>query len=167
MLNQTLAKKMFLVFNESGIFIAACHHWFVILVCNWSGELAKYPLAIIEKLLAVYGKNGGCAYNIGCVFSKTLANISLGMQAHELDFQLMVGASYGHTHNQKCQLDWHPMYILGIGHTEGEGCEHIFSSSNELARSMRHATSFHQCQTIKEHFSFWDADKYAALSAFF
>ncbi|KAG2143103.1 hypothetical protein DEU56DRAFT_911034 [Suillus clintonianus] len=160
-------KKMFSVFDESGIFIAVCRHRFVFLACDMvrSGELAKYPLAIIEKLLAVYGKNGGCAYDIGCAFSKTLTNSSLGTQARELDFRLMVGAFHGHAHNRKCQLDWHPMTIRGIGHTEGEGCEHVFSSSNELARSTRHATPFHRRQTIEEHFSFWDADKYAALSA--
>ncbi|KAG2337856.1 hypothetical protein BDR05DRAFT_978353 [Suillus weaverae] len=74
-------KKMFSVFDESGIFIAACHHRFVVLACNmiWSRELAKYLLAIIDKLLTVYGKNGGCAYDIGCAFSKTLTNSSLGM----------------------------------------------------------------------------------------
>ncbi|KAG2369623.1 hypothetical protein BDR07DRAFT_1266912 [Suillus spraguei] len=107
-------KKMFSVFDESGIFIAACRHRFVVLACDMiqSGELAKYPLAIIDKLLAVYGKNGGCAYDIGCAFSKTLTNSSLGMRAGELDFRLMVGAFHGHAHNRKCQLDWHPMYIL-------------------------------------------------------
>ncbi|KAG1789934.1 uncharacterized protein HD556DRAFT_1243055 [Suillus plorans] len=159
-------KKMFSVFDESGIFIAACRHRFVVLACDMirSGELAKYPLAIIDKLLAVYGKNGGCAYDIGCTFSKTLTNSSLGMRARELDFRLMVGAFHGHAHNRKCQLDWHPMYILGTGHTEGEGCEHIFSSSNELARSTRHASPFHRRQTIEEHFLFWDTDKYATLS---
>ncbi|KAI6020940.1 hypothetical protein BKA83DRAFT_4464510 [Pisolithus microcarpus] len=67
-------KRMFLMFHESGIFIASCWHRFVLLACNMvkSGELAKYPLAIISKLLSVYGKNGGCAYNIGCTFSTTL-----------------------------------------------------------------------------------------------
>ncbi|KAG1800235.1 uncharacterized protein HD556DRAFT_1207086, partial [Suillus plorans] len=127
-------KKMFSVFDESGIFIAACRHRFVLLACDMiqSRELAKYPLAIIKKLLAVYGKNGGCAYDIGCTFSKTLSNSSLGTQAHELDFRLMMGAFHGHTHNRRCQLNWHPMYIPGIGHTEGKGCEHIVSSSNEL-----------------------------------
>ncbi|KAG1800236.1 uncharacterized protein HD556DRAFT_1230306 [Suillus plorans] len=30
---------------------------------------------------------------------------------------------------------------------------------------MRHASPFHQHQTIEEHFSFWDADKYATLEA--
>ncbi|KAG2336017.1 hypothetical protein BDR05DRAFT_897365 [Suillus weaverae] len=46
---------------------------------------------------------------------------------------------------------------------EGEGCEHVFSASNKLAWSTRHASIFHWHQTIEEHFAFWDADKYAAL----
>ncbi|KAG2335913.1 hypothetical protein BDR05DRAFT_978878 [Suillus weaverae] len=78
----------------------------------------------------------------------------------------MVGMFHGHTHNCKCQLDWHPMYIPGTRHTEGEGCEHVFSSSNKLACSTRHTSPFHQHQTIKEHFSFWDTGKYATLSNF-
>ncbi|KAG1739229.1 hypothetical protein EDD22DRAFT_982290 [Suillus occidentalis] len=161
-------KKMFSVFDESGIFIAACRHRFILLACDMirSGELAKYPLALIDKLLNVYGKNGGCAYDIGCAFSKTLSNSSFGPRVHDLGFWLMVGSFHGHAHNRKCQLHWHPMYIRGTGHTEGEGCEHIFSASNDLARSTRHASSFHRHQSLEEHFSFWDQDKYAALSNF-
>ncbi|KAG2030990.1 hypothetical protein BDR03DRAFT_936512 [Suillus americanus] len=44
------------------------------------------------------------------------------------------------------------MYIDSIRHTEGEG--------------MRHASGFHQHQTIEEHFSFLDKNKYVTLSAF-
>ncbi|KAG2052119.1 hypothetical protein BDR06DRAFT_983288 [Suillus hirtellus] len=62
----------------------------------------------------------------------------------------MVCAFHGHTHNQQCQIDWHPMYIEGTGHTEGEGCEHVFSSLNELACSTCHTTPFHQHQTIDQ-----------------
>jgi len=109
---------------------------------------------IIDKLLMVYSKNGGCAYNIGCAFSKTLNSSTLGPQAQELGFWMMVGAFHGHAHNRRCQLDWHPMYISGTGHTKGEGCEHIFSASNELARCMRHASHFHWHQAIEEHFKF-------------
>lgn len=79
----------------------------------------------------------------------------------------MVGAFHGHAHNRKCQLDWHPMYIPGTGHSEGEGCEHIFSASNALARGTRHASTFHRHQTIEQHFTFWNDDKYAALSEIF
>ncbi|KAG2126852.1 uncharacterized protein EDB93DRAFT_1096957 [Suillus bovinus] len=31
---------------------------------------------------------------------------------------------------------------------------------------MRHASAFHQHQTIEQHFSFWDEDKCATLSIF-
>lgn len=128
---------------------------------------AKYPLALLDRLMSVLGEKGGCAYDIGCAFAKTLTNSSLGPRAHALDLRMMVGAFHGHAHNRRCQLDWHPMYIDGTGHTEGEGCEHVFSASNELARSTRHASVFHRHQTIEEHFAFWDADKYAALSMVF
>ncbi|KAG2065844.1 hypothetical protein BDR04DRAFT_1130259 [Suillus decipiens] len=68
-------KQMFAIFDESGIFIAACHHWFVLLACDMvkSGELAKYPLAIIDRLLTVYGPNGACAYDIGLHWDNVLA----------------------------------------------------------------------------------------------
>jgi len=128
---------------------------------------AKYPLALLDRLMSVLGDKGGCAYDIGCAFAKTMAKSSLGPCARALNLQMMVGAFHGHAHNRRCQLDWHPMYIDGTGHTEGEGCEHVFSASNELARSTRHATVFHRHQTIEEHFAFWDADKYASLSMIF
>ncbi|KAG1720869.1 hypothetical protein EDB19DRAFT_1646821 [Suillus lakei] len=138
-------KKMFSVFDESGIFIAACHHRFVLVACDMlqSGELAKYPLVLIDKLLGVYRPNRGCAYDIGCAFSKTLSSSSLASQANNLGFQMMVGAFHGHAHNRKCQLHWHPLYIPETGHSEGEGCDYIFSASNELAWSTRHASPFH------------------------
>ncbi|KAG1795023.1 uncharacterized protein HD556DRAFT_1431731 [Suillus plorans] len=140
----TCVDRMFSVFDESGIFIAACRHRFILLACDMvkSGELAKYPLAV------------------------TLGNSTLGPHASALNFRMMVGVFHGHAHNRRCQIDWHPMYIKGTGHMEGEGCEHIFSSSNELARSTRHTTTFHRHQSIEQHFTFWDEDKYTALSVF-
>ncbi|KAG1839898.1 hypothetical protein DFJ58DRAFT_718476 [Suillus subalutaceus] len=138
-------KKMFAVFDESGIFVATCWHRFVLLMCDMvrSGELAKYPLALMSQLLSVFGANASCAYDIGCAFSKTLGNSSLGPLAQSLNLRMMVGAFHGHAHNRRCQLDWHPMYIEGTGLTEGEGCEHVFSSSNELAQGTRHTSRFH------------------------
>ena len=112
----------------------------------------------------MFGTKIGCAYDIGCAFSKTLENSSLSQKASDAAFRLMVGAFHGHAHNRLCQLQWHPLYIQGTGRTEGEGCEHVFSSSNDLARSTRHATHFHRHQSIEEHFKFWDQDKYANLS---
>ncbi|KAF8230099.1 hypothetical protein L208DRAFT_1283528 [Tricholoma matsutake] len=78
----------------------------------------------------------------------------------------MVSAFHGHAHNQACQLEWHPLYIKGTGHSDGEGYEHVFASSNDLAHGTHHASRFHHHQAIEEHFTFWDQDKYANLSCF-
>ena len=95
---------------------------------------AKYPLAVIDCLLTVYGSDDGLGYDIGCAFATILANTILGPHAHNLNLSLMVGTFHEHAHNCQCQLRWHPMYIYGTGHTEGEGCEHVFSASNVLAQ---------------------------------
>ncbi|KAI9566562.1 hypothetical protein HD554DRAFT_2025109 [Boletus coccyginus] len=154
--------KTFNVFTKSGIFIATCHHRFVLLACDMIKT--KYPLAVINRLLSAYRPNGGCAYDIGCAFASTANNSSIADKIRTLDLHFMVGAFHGHGHNRLCQLDWHLLYIEGIGNTEGEGCEHAFSASNELVRSIRHATHFHRRQAIEQHFAFWNADKYEALS---
>ncbi|KAI5994654.1 hypothetical protein EDD15DRAFT_2165647 [Pisolithus albus] len=103
-------KRMFSMFHETGIFIASCHHRFVLLFSHTI--CAKYPLAVISKLMSVYSKNGGCAYDIGCAFSTTLRNSSLGPQSEDLKLHMMVGAFHGHAHNRMCQLDWHPCWRL-------------------------------------------------------
>jgi hypothetical protein len=124
----------------------------------------KYPLAMVNKLMDVYGSNIACGYDIGCAFTKTLASSSLGRRARELHLRLLTGAFHGHSHHRGCQLDYHPQYIKGIGLTDAEGCERIFSASNAIASGTRHASKFHRHQAIEEHFAFWDEDKYAALS---
>jgi hypothetical protein len=123
----------------------------------------KYPLAITNKLIQVYGKDIGCGYDIGCAFSKTLNASCLGPTARENRFRLLVGAFHGHAHNRACQLDWHPLYIKGAGRSDFEGCERVFSLSNELASGTRHASQFHRHQAIDEHMDFQDEDKYAQL----
>jgi hypothetical protein len=49
----------------------------------------KYPLAMVNRLLKVYGDKYpkiGCACDIGCSFNATLHNSSLGRRAQELQF---------------------------------------------------------------------------------
>lgn len=91
----------------------------------------------------------------------------MGPKAQEHELQLIVGSFHGHSHNRGCQVNWHPLYIDGMGRTDFEGCERIFESSNNQARGTRHASRFHCIQAIEEHFKHWDEDKYAALSTVF
>ncbi|KDQ49650.1 hypothetical protein JAAARDRAFT_143120 [Jaapia argillacea MUCL 33604] len=159
-------KRMFALFDECGIFLVACRHGMILLICDMiqSGELAKYPLAMVDKLLTVYGEDICIGYDIGCALDRTIEKSSLGPRAKESRLRLVVGAFHGHAHNRGCQLNWHPLYIEGIGRSDLEGCERTFASSNAVAPATRHASKFHRHQGIGQHFSFSDEDKYALLS---
>ncbi|KAK1226137.1 hypothetical protein PQX77_010897 [Marasmius sp. AFHP31] len=59
-------KKMYSFFSISGIFVSVCRHGHVLVVCDMrrSGELMKYPLAVVKELLDRYGKDIGLGYDI-------------------------------------------------------------------------------------------------------
>jgi hypothetical protein len=147
---------MFVMFEEAGIFIVSYYHRLVLLMCDMmkSGELyvisisdksctnwqpsAKHVLAIVDCLIDIIGSKVGCAYDIRCAFVTTLENSSLSEKVKDAIFHMMVGAFHGHVHNQTCQLEWHPLYIKGTGYSDGERCEHVFTSSNDLTCGTLH-----------------------------
>lgn len=121
----------------------------------------KYPLAIVSKLLQVYGPDILVGYDIGCEFSKTLDNSSLGALAREKRLRCIVPAFHGHSHNRGCQVQFLPLYFRGAGKEDFEGCERLFSESNSLAPGTRLATPFHRHQAIEEFAMFWSRQKHA------
>ncbi|KIJ24801.1 hypothetical protein M422DRAFT_130151, partial [Sphaerobolus stellatus SS14] len=66
-------KRMWAMFAETGIFLGACRHGFVLFICDMiqSGELAKYPLALTSQLIDLFGSDIAIGYDIGCAFSST------------------------------------------------------------------------------------------------
>ncbi|KAG1799829.1 uncharacterized protein HD556DRAFT_1430551 [Suillus plorans] len=147
-------KKAWGIYDETGIFVAVCRHGFVLLVADMvqSGELAKYPLAVIAKLLDVFGKRLGSGYDIGCQFKTTLDNSSLGPLTRSLQHTCLVGAFHGHAHRRLCQLFSLTTYIKGLGLEDLETCERMFSKSNSLASALRYASVFHWQQAIDCYF---------------
>ncbi|KAK1219024.1 hypothetical protein PQX77_018276 [Marasmius sp. AFHP31] len=158
-------KKMFSFFSVSGIFLSVCRHGHVLVVCDMrkSGELMKYPLAIVKALLDRYGRDLGLGYDIMCAFYRTLLR-SEKLHDQVVSFRLkgVVPAFHGHAHNRKCQVSWHPMYTEGVGLEDFEECERTFSESNHLAATTRLASEFHRHQALMEHFDFHDQDKHMA-----
>ncbi|KAK7052792.1 hypothetical protein R3P38DRAFT_3306380 [Favolaschia claudopus] len=161
-------KKMFSLFAVSGIFVVVCRHGHVVVMCDMirSGELMKYPLAMVKALMDRYGADIGVGYDIMCAFFKTLTRSSLGSQVTAMRLRGVVPAFHGHAHNRACQIGWHPLYVDGVGLEDFEECERTFSKSNHLAAATRLATPFHRQQQIDEHFHFHDLDKHAASGNF-
>ncbi|KAF8583365.1 hypothetical protein K439DRAFT_1617574 [Ramaria rubella] len=89
-------------FAESGVFVAVCRHGMLwtILDMMRSGELAKYPLATISRLLEILPERLGLGYDIACSFWSTLMRSSLGGQARKQGLRMVVPAFHGHAHNR-------------------------------------------------------------------
>ncbi|RDB20084.1 hypothetical protein Hypma_012873 [Hypsizygus marmoreus] len=164
-----LTARMWGIFDETGAFLALCRHGFVLVVADMvqSGELAKYPLSVVESLLDAFGARIGGGYDIGCKFGKTLDRSVLGPLARDLEYTALVGSFHGHAHNRLCQLSFLAKYVKGMGLEDLEGCERFFSKSNALAPSVRYASVFHRKQRIHEFIKHMDKmDTYQNLSEF-
>ncbi|KAG2072026.1 hypothetical protein BDR04DRAFT_987838, partial [Suillus decipiens] len=61
-----------------------------------SGELTKYPLAVVAKLLDAFGDRLGGGYDISYQFQATLDNSLLGPLACSLHHTLLVGTFHRH-----------------------------------------------------------------------
>lgn len=128
---------------------------------------AKYPLCITAWILEVYGPDALLAFDIACSFEVTVKNSPLlrdKVKASRLQF--VVNAFHGWAHNRLCQLQYHPLYRKGLGLEDLETLERVFSSSNTVARTVRHATQFHWLQAMDLHYRQWDEEKYQELSAY-
>ncbi|KAJ7027031.1 hypothetical protein C8F04DRAFT_1295641 [Mycena alexandri] len=168
-LSDDASKKMWAIYDETGVFICLCRHGFVLMVADMvrSGELSKYPLAMSAELMESFGRNIGAGYDISCGFSTTLWKSLLGPRALLQNFSCLVGAFHGHAHNRLCQLVFLATYVLGLGLEDLEGCERLFSKSNANAGSVRYMSVFHRLQALTTYFEHFDThETYANLSKF-
>ncbi|RDB25832.1 hypothetical protein Hypma_006599 [Hypsizygus marmoreus] len=147
-------KKMWAIFDESGIFASACRHGFVMWITDMvrSGELAKYPLAMVAKALEVLGPQHLVGYDIGCQFQSTISTSSLGPKFTEEKCRCCLNAFHGFTHNYLCQLHHHPNCIDGMGIEDLETLERVFSLSNALAPITRYMTAYRRRVFIDLYF---------------
>ncbi|KAI6001444.1 hypothetical protein EDD15DRAFT_2361851 [Pisolithus albus] len=162
-------KKTWGIYDETGIFMAVCRHGTCLLIADMvqSGERAKYPLAVVSKLMAALGDGLGGGYDIGCQFQTTLATSTLGPQVQDLNHTCLVGTFHGHAHRRLCQLSHLTLYVEGLGLEDLETCERTFSKSNALASTVRYATAFHRQQAINAYFEHNDIfEIYANLTNF-
>lgn len=128
---------------------------------------AKYPLAVVDKLLDVLQCSLGMGYDIGCEFITTINNSPLGAKAKRLGYQSLVGLFHGHAHNRLCQTKNLGTYVKDVGLEDFEGNERFYSVCNELAASLRHASTFHRRQALADFARHRDTfDTYPNVSKF-
>ncbi|KAJ3507908.1 hypothetical protein NMY22_g16786 [Coprinellus aureogranulatus] len=157
-MKESSTERMWKLYDETGVFLCLCRHGFALTAVDMvqSGELSKYPLAVVEALLDAFGSDIGAGYDIGCRFGTTLRQSTLGARAKSANFTSLVGSFHGHAHNRLCQLSHLATYVPGIGLEDLEGCERLFSKSNALANATRYASPFHRRQAIGQYLKHLD-----------
>ncbi|KAF7305454.1 hypothetical protein HMN09_00798100 [Mycena chlorophos] len=161
---ENLTDKARGIFKETGLFASFCRHSVTLVLVDMieSGESAKYGLSITCHLLAVPGKHI-LGYDIGCKFEQWVYEHPLVCKlAKEKGFSAVVGAFHITGHLRQCQLRNMPLYRDGMGLDAVENAENIFSKSNALAGTTRHASTFHCRQDIVNYFS--HSDNFDALA---
>ncbi|KAG1853644.1 hypothetical protein F4604DRAFT_1933044 [Suillus subluteus] len=158
-------KRMWSVFDEMGIFVSACHHGLLLWVTDMvhSGELAKYPLAIMSNVIEVLGEHTLGAYDIGCGFQSTIHASRLGDAFERQKCRMCVDAFHGYAHNYLCQTKNHPNGIFGAGIEDFGIIEHFFSALNTIAPVIQYASSYRRHVFLDLFFKQWDEDKYLNL----
>ncbi|KZV89030.1 hypothetical protein EXIGLDRAFT_566979, partial [Exidia glandulosa HHB12029] len=121
------------MFDQTGVFVCLCRHglllWFAEMI--QSGELAKYPLALIARMIRAGFRCKKCGYDIGCAFQGTLERSELvGARAKEAGISCGLNSFHGYGHNRMCQIREHPLYKRGFGLEDLETCERFFSWLN-------------------------------------
>ncbi|KAI1782046.1 hypothetical protein LXA43DRAFT_977781 [Ganoderma leucocontextum] len=159
-------KRSWSAFHETGIFASCCRHGIMLWIIDMvkSGELAKFPLAVVAKLLELFEKLF-VAFDIGCVFQVTVSNSSLGAKFKASGSRVCVNAFHGYSHSYPCQVQHHPNVIEGIRIEDFETLERTFSKSNELAGVIRFASAYRRCALIHAFFQQYDEEKYTAIGS--
>ncbi|EJD47440.1 hypothetical protein AURDEDRAFT_20599, partial [Auricularia subglabra TFB-10046 SS5] len=146
------------LFEQTGIFPCVCRHGIVLWYTEMvrSGELAKYGLGVVSRMLSVGLRDKYIGYDIGCAFQGTLSRSSLGRRARLANLFFGLNSFHGYGHNRLCQLKHHPLYRKGFGLEDLETCERFFSAANAVAALIRHASHFHYIQFLDLFLSQWD-----------
>ncbi|KAI6135372.1 hypothetical protein EDD17DRAFT_1779101 [Pisolithus thermaeus] len=120
-------------FSDTGVMALLCRHDRVIHLANMTsaGEKQHYALALIKSL-----------------FSHLPGSFCIGLKWGFLQpflpcisFAISVFHAFGH--QWPCQLIYHPRKQEGFGLSDGEGCEHFWSSIKALIPSL-HVSGYHQ-----------------------
>ncbi|KAL7280958.1 hypothetical protein ACG7TL_005907 [Trametes sanguinea] len=158
-------KRMWGVFDETGIVACCCRHGLVLYIVDMvrSGELAKYVIAIVAKIMETIGGRNLFGYDIGCTFKVTILHSSLGEAFRASGSRFCVNAFHGYSHAYHCQVQNHPNTIKGAGLEDFETLERLFSDSNELAPVTRYASPYRRHVLMDMFFTHHDDEKYANL----
>ncbi|KAJ7573823.1 hypothetical protein C8J56DRAFT_1065738 [Mycena floridula] len=133
-------------FDDTGLMALVCRHDIPLFFANIDtpGEQQKYSLALVEYLFNMLPRTATVVvcYDIACVLDCSTCKYALLPDWICERLQLVTLALHAYAHQWSCQLVYNPRMREGLGFTDGEGVERLWSRIRKLIsierRSGRH-----------------------------
>ncbi|KAH7905288.1 hypothetical protein BJ138DRAFT_1017919 [Hygrophoropsis aurantiaca] len=123
-------------FDDTGVMALICRHDIPLFFANIDtpGEQQKYSIALFEHLFSLLPQAATVTglYDVGCVLSRSLAQYEFLPDQITARLQFRTTAMHAYGHDWACQLIYNPRMSLGLGLSDGEGVERLWSRIRKL-----------------------------------
>ncbi|KAG1755309.1 hypothetical protein EDD22DRAFT_981585 [Suillus occidentalis] len=93
------------------------------------GEQQKYSVALIEHLFSLLPPQATVVmlYDVGCVLTRSIAKFDILPEDITSHLRFATTAMHAYGHEWACQLEHNPWMCVGLGLSDGEGTERLWS----------------------------------------
>jgi hypothetical protein len=129
-------KRKMEAFDDTGIMSLVCRHDIPLFLANIDtpGEQQKYSVALIEHLFSLLPPDATVAvlYDVGCVLDRSAHLYEIFPKSIAGRITFATNAMHAYGHQWACQLVYNPRLRIGLGLTDGEGVERLWSRLRKL-----------------------------------
>ncbi|KAJ8094200.1 hypothetical protein PM082_023409 [Marasmius tenuissimus] len=129
---QTSSKR----FDENGMMALVCRHDIPLLAASIDtpGEQQKYAVALLEDFFQQIPTQASVAvlYDVGCVLDRSLNTYDFLDESIVIRIQFATAVLHAYGHQWVCQLYYNPRLKKGLGLSDGEGNERLWSNLRKL-----------------------------------
>uniref|UniRef100_A0A1X7UAW0 CxC1-like cysteine cluster associated with KDZ transposases domain-containing protein n=1 Tax=Amphimedon queenslandica TaxID=400682 RepID=A0A1X7UAW0_AMPQE len=150
--------------DETGVFGAGCRHEFPIYFCSLKhGERYAYSIWIMENLIGHSTSEHHFIYDIACNLSRHLKKCGReDLLKNIASLSVPSFHSYGHT--ASCQVDFSPVRTEGIGLSDGEVMERLWSFLRRFCRMTKEMRPSHRINVLTDALLFYSNKRTEKLS---
>ncbi|KAG2737049.1 hypothetical protein P692DRAFT_20762646, partial [Suillus brevipes Sb2] len=118
-------------FDDTGIMALICRHDIPLFFANIDspGEQQKYSVALLQHLFSLLPHQATVValYDVGCVLARSLAKYDILPESITTRLRFATTAMHAYGHEWACQLIYNPRMCVGLGLSDGEGTERLWS----------------------------------------
>ncbi|KAG1769968.1 hypothetical protein EV702DRAFT_1181682 [Suillus placidus] len=142
-------------FDDMGLMALICRHDIPLFFANIDspGKQQKYSVALINHLFSLLPRSATVItlYDVGCVLSRSLNQYDILPDSIIQRLRFATTAMHAYSHEWACQLVYNPRMIVGLGLSDGEGTERLWSRFVRLIGIQRSSSRQRRLWLIDRH----------------